>query len=96
MPPVKYLSSLHAPPHAALRKSVGLHSAHAFACGTPAIITSHRVNFIGSLDLKNRTENLQKFSELLSEILKRWPDVEFMTSDALGNLILKDKNRDSN
>lgn len=64
---------------------------NAFAWGTPAIITSHRVNFMGSLDLKNRTENLQKFFELLSEILKRWPDVEFMTSDALGDLILKDK-----
>ena len=59
----------------------------AFKFGKPAIISSHRVNFIGSLDEGNRTRNLKLLKQLLSEIVKRWPDVEFMSSDELGNLI---------
>lgn len=54
---------------------------------TPAIIGVHRVNFIGSLDPKNRELNLLLFDKLLNEIIKRWPEVEFMTSDELGDII---------
>lgn len=63
----------------------------AFRWGKPAIIGSHRVNFIGSLDEGNRTCNLKLLKQLLSEIVKRWPDVEFMSSDELGKLILQKK-----
>lgn len=63
----------------------------AFKFGKPAIISSHRVNFIGSLDEGNRTRNLKLLKQLLSEIVKRWPDVEFMSSDELGDLILQSK-----
>ena len=38
---------------------------------------------------RNRDLNLPQFEQLLSRILKRWPDVEFMTSDKLGDLITK-------
>jgi hypothetical protein len=64
----------------------------AFKWYKPAIICSHRVNFIGSLDENNRTRNLKLFKQLLSEIVKRWPDVEFMSSDVLVELINKNKN----
>ena len=60
----------------------------AFRWNKPAIIGSHRVNYIGYLNIKNRDENLVLLKELLSVIIKKWPDVEFMTSDELGNLIL--------
>ena len=63
----------------------------AFRWGKPAIIGSHRVNFIGSLDETNRTRNLKQLKLLLSEIVKRWPDVEFMSTDELGDLIIKSK-----
>ncbi len=53
----------------------------------PAIISTHRVNFIGFINPINRDLNLPQFEQLLSEILKKWPDVEFMTSDKLGDLI---------
>ena len=53
----------------------------------PAIISIHRVNFIGFINPKNRDLNLPQFEQLLYEILKKWPDVEFMTSDQLGDLI---------
>lgn len=55
----------------------------AFFWKTPAIISAHRVNFIGSIVEKNRTRNLLLFRELLSKILRKWPDVEFLTTDQL-------------
>jgi hypothetical protein len=57
----------------------------AFTMRKPAIISTHRVNFIGYIDPKNRDKNLPQLKELLSQIVKKWPDVVFMTSDQLGN-----------
>jgi hypothetical protein len=48
------------------------------------------LNFIGNIVESNRTKNLKLFTNLLNEILYRWPEVEFMTSDKLGKLILED------
>lgn len=62
---------------------------NSFTYGKPAIIESHRLNFIGSLDQSNRNKNLKKLSELFTAIIKRWPDTEFMTTEHLGNLIAK-------
>jgi len=59
----------------------------AFFWNKPAIISSHRVNFVGFLDADNRDRNLRILETVLREILKRWPDVEFMTSDTLGRVI---------
>ena len=59
----------------------------AFNWNKPAIIGSHRVNYIGFINEKNRDENLKLIKTLLTSIIKKWPDVEFMTSDQLGNLI---------
>ena len=61
----------------------------AFKWGKAANISAHRVNFIGSIDSKNTDRNLPEFKQLLQEILKRWPDVEFVTSDQLGEIIEK-------
>lgn len=61
----------------------------AFFWNKPAIISSHRVNYIGYLHPKNREDNLRQLGRLLGEIVCRWPDVEFMTSVELGNLIAK-------
>jgi hypothetical protein len=63
----------------------------AFRWHKPAVISVHRINFMGSLDEKNRSNNLKLFNELLKRIIKYWPDVEFMASDQLGDLISKDK-----
>jgi hypothetical protein len=62
----------------------------AFRLKKPGIIAAHRINFIGSIEERNRTINLQFFKELLIQIKKRWPDFEFMTSDQLGNTIFKE------
>lgn len=62
----------------------------AFRWGKAAVISSHRLNFIGNIDRSNRGKNIVLFRKLLLEIVKRWPDVEFVTSDELGRMI-KDK-----
>jgi hypothetical protein len=55
-----------------------------FFWGKPAIIGTHRINFMGSLNEENRKKNLKDFSVLLKLILETWPDVEFTTTDRLG------------
>lgn len=62
----------------------------AFRWGKPAVISSHRINYIGSLDENNRTINLRLFFDLLKRVIKTWPEVEFMSSDQLGDLISSD------
>jgi len=61
----------------------------AFSFNKPAIICSHRVNYIGVIDERNRDKTLKAIKELLDNIIALWPDVEFMTSDQLGRLILQ-------
>jgi hypothetical protein len=51
------------------------------------VISSHRTNYIGSLDPKNRANSLEKLEELLRKVVNRWPDVEFITSTELGNIV---------
>lgn len=59
----------------------------AFFLKRPAIISSHRVNFCGHIDKKNRTKGLADLKSLLEGIVERWPDVEFISSADLGRLI---------
>ena len=59
----------------------------AFRHGKAANICAHRLNFIGSIDKRNTDRTLPEFKILLQEITKRWPDVEFITSDQLGDII---------
>lgn len=61
----------------------------AFKFNKPAIISSHRLNYIGEVDIKNRNDNLILLKKLLSTIVKKWPDVEFISSDELGEIISK-------
>ena len=60
---------------------------NAFFWNKPAVISSHRLNFIGSIEEKNRTKNLEKLNLLLTEIIKRWPNVEFVSSDKLIDIV---------
>ncbi|MFO7851423.1 MAG: polysaccharide (de)acetylase [Bacteroidota bacterium] len=60
----------------------------AFKYNKPAIISSHRVNYIGALDSKNRDEGLNQLSLLLKRVIKIYPDIEFLTSSQLGESII--------
>jgi hypothetical protein len=55
----------------------------AFFWRRPAIISSHRVNFCGHLDETNRKNGLEALRRLLQSIIKRWPEVEFVSVDRL-------------
>ena len=56
----------------------------AFFWNKPAIISTHRINFVGGIDINHRDRNLKQLDTLLKRILKQWPDVEFRSSDELG------------
>lgn len=53
----------------------------------PAIISSHRVNFVGRINKKNRDNSLRQLSQLLKWIVLKWPDVEFMSTNELGEVL---------
>jgi len=55
----------------------------AFALKRPAIISSHRLNYISSLDKKNSSSNLKLLSNILFKVLKKWPDVKFLNTKDL-------------
>jgi hypothetical protein len=61
----------------------------AFRWHKPAIISTHRVNYIGVHDAANRDNGIKQLSRLLKAIVKFWPDVEFMTTPELGFLMHK-------
>lgn len=63
----------------------------AFRWGKPAVISSHRENYIGSIFEENRIDTLHKLEILLAEILRRWPDVEFITTAQLAEIMLYKK-----
>lgn len=58
----------------------------AFTWSLPAVVSCHRLNFIGELQPANRDNNLREFKRLLKMIVDKYPDVEFMSSDELRNL----------
>ena len=66
---------------------------NAFFWNKPAIIDTHRLNFMGTYDINNRDVNLNKLKLLLTKILQKWYDVEFMTSDELLKTIEQDGSR---
>jgi hypothetical protein len=63
----------------------------AFRWGKPAVISSHRENFIGSIFEENRTQSLQKLESLLKKVLQKWPEVQFISSAQLAEIMLGSK-----
>jgi hypothetical protein len=59
----------------------------AFKYRNPAVISTHRANYMSGLNLDNREKALEQLKDLLHQITKRWPDVEFMTSSQLGETL---------
>lgn len=61
---------------------------NAFFWNQPAVISSHRLNYIGSLNEKNREKNLKLLKYLLQKIVTKWPDTRFVSSDQLINFFI--------
>ena len=55
----------------------------------PAIISTHRLNFVSSLDQNNADRGRILLHDFLSQVVNRHPSVEFLTSSELGELLSK-------
>ncbi len=60
----------------------------AFLFNKPAVICTHRVNYTGRISEANRTYGIQQLEKLIQEVLKKWPDIKFITTEELPNKIL--------
>lgn len=65
----------------------------AFKWNKPAIISTHRINYVGFIDESNRDTNLVTLTQLINTMLLKYPDIVFMTSDQLGAEIGNTKNK---
>jgi hypothetical protein len=63
----------------------------AFKNNKPAVISTHRANYVSTLNPQNRENGLNQLKTLLHQIKLKWPEVEFMTSSELGQIIKESK-----
>jgi hypothetical protein len=61
----------------------------AFIMKKPAIICTHRLNYIGSLDESNRKKSNELLFSLLKKMLTKWPDIKFMSDSQLVHHLTK-------
>jgi hypothetical protein len=61
----------------------------AFKWNKPAIISSHRINFTSRIDENHRNKCLDKFNQLLTRIIGEYPEIEFLNSAQLAEVILE-------
>lgn len=62
----------------------------AFFWNRPAIISTHRVNYVGRINESNRRNGLRQLHELLLAVVNKYPNVEFMFSNELLNEMNKE------
>lgn len=62
----------------------------AFRWGKPAIISTHRVNYNGGIDPKNREKGLINLKQLIKILLDKWPEIEFLSSGEFSVLLKND------
>lgn len=56
-------------------------------CKVPTLISNHRAAFVGGIDPKNRDKGLKALDTLIKEIMKKWPDAEFVSAKQLSEII---------
>ncbi len=64
---------------------------NAFKSKKPAIINSHRLNYIGAINPENSVNNLKGLKSLLQNIVQTYPDVEFVSTAELFSIINQEK-----
>lgn len=60
---------------------------NAFENNKIAVISSHRINYVGGIDVENRERNLNLLDRFLAILIQKYPTVEFLTSDKLINIL---------
>lgn len=63
----------------------------AFSRGYPAIIDSHRVNYVGAVNPEGRDENLNFLRKLVQSMLRYYPSIIFLSSSELASLLSNSK-----
>jgi hypothetical protein len=53
--------------------------------GLPAVIDTHRVNYVGGRNEQNRDYGLQQLRKLVERIHNNYPDAEFISTTELTN-----------
>lgn len=61
----------------------------AFRWNKPALINTHRVNYVGGRSTKIRDKGLLELEKLLKLITDKWPDVEFMSAGEFSDELSK-------
>ena len=61
----------------------------AFKNGKPAVISTHRVNYVGDRSAENRDMGLKQLDTLLKRMLLKWPKIEFINTPKLFNYFSK-------
>jgi len=64
---------------------------NAFLFNKPAVICSHRVNYIGFIEPANRDRGLKDLGILLQRIVKKWPEARFISTDQLVEILEDDR-----
>lgn len=52
----------------------------AFKWRKPAIVGTHRLNYVSGIESSNASNGLQLLRELLTSVLRNWPDTRFVTT----------------
>lgn len=63
------------------------HVGAAFQLGKPAVVCTHRINYVGGMDAVHRDRSLAMLGRFLDGLRRRWPDIEFISSDELACLM---------
>jgi hypothetical protein len=58
-----------------------------FRWGKPAVISTHRVNYVSSVSKNVRDNTLQELKKILSTVIKHHPDVQFISSGELSTIM---------
>lgn len=55
----------------------------AFLFRNPAIISTHRINYVSRISSENKDQGIKQLKILLLSIIREWPEVEFFFTDEL-------------
>lgn len=62
-----------------------------FALHKPAVVSTHRANYVGNIHTENRDKGLNKLKDLMVKANEIWPDTEFLTTNELVDRIINKK-----
>lgn len=58
-----------------------------FAKQKLAVFSTHRINYVSGLSAQNRTNTLLLLKEFLTALIEKYPDIEFLSSDKIIDLL---------